>query len=94
MDPTTDIRLDAVLRALSDPTRRRLFALLLRDPGLTTAQLAGRTRGMSRWGVMKHLAALRESGLIQTLPDGRQRRHYAESAALEPLRAWLSISAR
>ena len=90
LEPPADYRLDAVLRALSDPTRRRLFSILLGESGLTTAELAARTRGMSRWGVMKHLGALRDAGLIQTLPDGRLRRHYAERAALEPLRTWLS----
>src|SRR6266550_2117018 len=89
---TSDFRLDAILRALSDPTRRALFGVLVRDPGLTTAELAAGTRGMSRWGVMKHLAALRDAGLIQTLPDGRQRRHYPERAALEPLRGWLAAT--
>ncbi len=84
-----DIRLDRLLRALSDPTRRRLFATLRHQPGLSTAQLVERTRCMSRWGVMKHLLQLRDAGLIQTLPAGRERRHYPEPAALGPLRDWL-----
>ncbi len=85
-----DDRLDRLLRALADPTRRRLFALLLDTPGLSTAQLTVAAGGMSRWGVMKHLALLRESGLIQTMEAGRERRHYPERAALEPLREWLA----
>jgi len=78
-----------VLAALADPTRRTLFETTLRTPGLTTSQLSGRVAQMSRWGVIKHLAILRDAGLIQTMANGRLRRHYAETAALGPLRHWL-----
>lgn len=88
--PTDDEYIDKVLRALADPTRRALLDLLAARPGLTTAQLSSSTPGMSRWGVMKHLASLRAAGLIQVLPEGRRRRHYAESGALRPLRDWLA----
>jgi len=44
---------------------------------------------MSRWGVIKHMAVLRDAGLIQTMATGRLRRHYAERAALAPLLEWL-----
>lgn len=87
-----DDRLDALLRALADPTRRRLLSLIRTEPGRTTAELADLTRGMTRWGVMKHLEALRAAGLIQTLPEGRHRRHYHEATALDPLRSWLARS--
>ncbi|MDP8905613.1 MAG: helix-turn-helix domain-containing protein [Chloroflexota bacterium] len=81
--------LDLVMRALADPTRRRLFRLLGARPGLTTHELAEQIAGMSRWGVMKHLAQLREAGLIQTFPEGRRRRHFREPAALAALEQWL-----
>ncbi|CAN5741026.1 hypothetical protein BH24CHL5_BH24CHL5_12530 [soil metagenome] len=83
-------RLDAILRALADPTRRELYRLIGSRPGQSTAGLVAQVGGMTRWGVMKHLGVLREAGLIQTLPEGRQRRHYAEAAALEPLSRWLA----
>jgi len=85
-----DGQLDELLRALADPTRRRLVALVTRQPGLTTAELAALTRGMSRWGVMKHLSVLRSAGVIQSMPEGRRTRHFHEPAALEPLRRWLT----
>jgi DNA-binding transcriptional ArsR family regulator len=81
--------LDSVLGALSDPTRRALFEATLERPGLTTTELAAESRSISRWGVIKHLAVLRDAGLIQTMATGRLRRHYAESGALTGLRAWL-----
>jgi len=80
------------MRALSDPTRRRLYALIAEHPGLTTAQLASRIPGMTRWGVMKHLTVLRSARLIQTLPEGRNRRHYHEPTALDPLRRFVAAA--
>ncbi len=50
--------------------------------------------GMTRFGVMKHLAVLRDAGLIQTLPAGRRRHHYGVERALEPLREWLAPASR
>ena len=60
------------------------------EPGLSTAELAERTKDMTRWGVMKHLAVLESAGLIQTMPEGRRRRHFHEPQALDPLRRWLN----
>jgi DNA-binding transcriptional ArsR family regulator len=62
---------DEVLGALADPTRRALFEATLKTPGLTTSQLSDRVPQMTRWGVIKHLAVLRDANLIQTmLRDG------------------------
>jgi DNA-binding transcriptional ArsR family regulator len=90
MTDQQDARLDEILRALADPTRRRLLALIEGQPGLSTAQLAQQTKGMTRWGVMKHLAVLDSAGLIQTMPEGRHTRHFHEPHALDPLRHWLA----
>lgn len=85
-----DDQLDRTLRALADPTRRRLLRQIAATPGLSTLELGTLVPDMSRWGVMKHIDVLRESGLVQTLPDGRRRRHYAEVGVLQALREWLS----
>ena len=84
--------LDDVLRALADPTRRELLRAIMREPGSSTAQLVSRTDVMTRWGVMKHLAVLRDAGLIQTMAEGRHRRHFPESGALRPVRQWLDAA--
>jgi predicted transcriptional regulator len=90
MATSDSAELDRLLRALADPTRRRILLLLTQRPGMTTNEIAGRVPGMTRWGVMKHLALLVEAGLVQTLPEGRRRRHFREAAALRPLRDWLA----
>jgi len=82
-------RLDDVLRAMADPTRRRIIRVVAAHPGMTTTELASRTRGMTRWGVMKHLGVLRAAGLVQSLDEGRHRRHYHDGAPLELVRRWL-----
>jgi len=84
------IHIDGPLAALADPTRRALFETIAAQPGITTSQLTSRASSITRWAVMKHLTVLREAGLIQTMATGRLRRHYAEKAALGPLRDWLA----
>jgi DNA-binding transcriptional ArsR family regulator len=92
MAPAESADLDRVLRAIADPTRRRILRLLAQRPGMTTNEIAEHISAMTRWGVMKHLAFLAESGLVQTLPEGRRRRHFREAAALKPLQDWLSAA--
>ena len=90
MAGTDSAELDRLLRVVADPTRRRILRLLGQRPGLTTNEIAGRVPGMTRWAVMKHLALLEETGLVQVLPEGRRRRHFREVAALRPLSDWLA----
>jgi len=92
MADSQEARLDEIFKALADPTRRRLLVLIESQPGLSTAELAQQTRGMTRWGVMKHLAVLDSAGLIQTMPEGRRTRHFHEPHALDPLRRWLAAT--
>jgi uncharacterized protein YndB with AHSA1/START domain len=66
---------DAVFRALADPTRRSLLdELFLRD-GQTLGELEERF-AMTRFGVMKHLKILEEAGLVVTRRRGRQKLHF------------------
>jgi predicted transcriptional regulator len=90
MAPGAAEDLDLLCRCLADETRRSIYEDLGREPGLTTAELAARQPRMTRWAVMKHLSVLRSADLIQTLPQGRRRRHYRDARALEPLRDWLA----
>jgi len=62
--------LDRVWKALADPTRRAILDLLRRKPRITT-EIVERVPALSRFGVMKHLAVLREAGLVQSRAEGR-----------------------
>ena len=64
--------LDAVWKALSDPTRRSILDLLRNGPR-TTTEIVDAFPHLSRFGVMKHIDVLRETDLIQTREEGRQR---------------------
>src|SRR5918998_6817892 len=67
--------MDAVFRALADPTRRSLLDELFREDGQTLRALEERF-AMSRFGVMKHLKLLEEAGLVVTRKEGREKRHF------------------
>jgi len=67
--------MDAVFRALADPTRRSLLDQLFREDGQTLSALEGRLP-MTRFGVMKHLKQLEGAGLVVTRRRGRQKLHF------------------
>ena len=67
--------MDAVFRALADPTRRRLLDKLFREDGQTLGALVGRLP-MTRFGVMKHLKQLEEAGLVVARRRGREKLHF------------------
>jgi uncharacterized protein YndB with AHSA1/START domain len=66
---------DAVFRALADPTRRGLLDELYREDGQTLSALERRLP-MTRIGVMKHLRVLEDAGLVKTKRRGREKLHF------------------
>ena len=70
-DPTLG-QMDAVWKALSDPTRRAILDLLRQGPRMTT-EIVDSFPEMTRFGVMKHLDVLRNAGLVNTREEGRLR---------------------
>ena len=67
--------MDAVFKALADPTRRSLLDELFREDGQTLRALEERYP-MTRFGVMKHLKQLEEAGLVVTRRQGREKLHF------------------
>jgi uncharacterized protein YndB with AHSA1/START domain len=66
---------DAVFRALADPTRRSLLDELYRRDGQTLGALEAGLP-MTRYGVMKHLRVLEEAGLLTSKRRGREKLHF------------------
>ncbi len=64
-----------MFKALADPTRRELLDELFREDGQTLSALEDHFE-MSRFGVMKHLKALEEAGLVVTKKRGREKLHF------------------
>ena len=86
--------MDAVWKALSDPTRRALLDAV-KDGPRTTGQLAdavqSMTGGMSRFGVMKHLGILESAGLMVSRKEGRQKWHHLNAVPLRMIyERWVS----
>jgi len=67
--------MDAVFKALADPTRRSLLDELYREDGQSLSALERRLP-MTRIGVMKHLRVLEEAGLLTTKRRGREKLHF------------------
>src|SRR5436309_6151024 len=67
--------MDAVFKALADPTRRSLLDELFSEDGQALSALEGRLP-MTRFGVMKHLRVLEEAGLVTTQKRGREKLHF------------------
>jgi uncharacterized protein YndB with AHSA1/START domain len=67
--------MDAVFRALADPTRRSLLDELFKQDGQTLGALERRLP-MTRFGVMKHLKVLEEAGIVTTQKRGREKLHF------------------
>lgn len=89
-----DDRLDLLLRALADRTRRALLDRLRDAPGLT---LSGLQAGFaqSRQALSKHLAMLEEAELVVPVWRGREKCHYLNPAPLQALPSrWVTGSAR
>src|SRR5687768_7816318 len=66
---------DAVFKALADPTRRDLLDELFREDGQTLHALEDRF-SMTRFGVMKHLKVLEDAGLVVAKRRGREKLHF------------------
>jgi len=73
--------MDAIFRALADPTRRNLLDELFREDGQTLTALEGRLP-MTRFGVMKHLKLLEEAGLVVTRRRGREKLHFLNAVPI------------
>ncbi|TIR16506.1 MAG: helix-turn-helix transcriptional regulator [Mesorhizobium sp.] len=67
--------MDAVFRALADPTRRQLLDSLHARNGQTLNALCEHL-DMTRQAVTKHLAILEVANLVTTMRRGREKEHY------------------
>ncbi len=79
--------MDAALRALADPQRRRILRLI-RAREVPAGEIA-RAFTISRPAVSQHLAVLRGAGLVHERRDGTKRLYRARPEGAAELRAWL-----
>ncbi len=75
--------------ALADTTRRQVLALVGEHGPLSATELAARLP-ISRQAVTKHLAVLRDAGLVDAEREGRDIRYRATPAPLTDAQRWLA----
>jgi DNA-binding transcriptional ArsR family regulator len=78
-----------VFRAISDPTRRSIMALLA-DKEQSLNEIAA-NYDMTRPAVTKHLNILKEGGLISVRAQGRERLHRLQPEALKTVADWVNF---
>ena len=84
-----EARVLRMLRALANPARFRIVALLAERKDCTTLQLS-EALPLAQSSLFDHLTALREAGLIQVSSDGPNRYYCLDPTNLDFLTAYLS----
>ncbi|MFC7686233.1 ArsR/SmtB family transcription factor [Ureibacillus sp. GCM10028918] len=79
-----------VFTAIADPTRRTLLRLLADAEELPLHELTPHFQ-MGRTAVSKHLAILREAGLVADRKVGRETRYRLNAAPLQEIKDWVSF---
>jgi len=79
--------LDAVLRALADPTRRAVVERLAKSPAVVSELAA--PFSMSLPALMQHLRVLESAGLVTSHKNGRVRTVSLRPGSLDVLHLWL-----
>jgi uncharacterized protein YndB with AHSA1/START domain/DNA-binding transcriptional ArsR family regulator len=76
--------MDAVFKALADPTRRYLLDLLHEQNGRTLGELCERLE-MTRQSATQHLTLLEAANLVTTIRRGREKLHYLNPVPLHDM---------
>ncbi len=79
---------DATFVALADPTRRYLIGRITAEAPVTATALAG-DLPISRQAVAKHLAVLRDAGVVAVEHRGRERHYRLTPRPLVEAAGWL-----
>lgn len=77
----------AVLAALHDPTRLRVFELLRN--GERSVREITESAEVTQSAVSQHLKVLREAKLVAVRPEGNRRLYRIDTTGLSEVRAWV-----
>ncbi len=81
--------MDAVFKALADPSRRELLDRLHARSGQSLGELCEGLR-MTRQAVTKHLAILEAANLVAVVRRGREKLHYLNPVPIHEIGArWI-----
>jgi DNA-binding transcriptional ArsR family regulator len=84
---THDMETTDVFRALADPTRREILAIL--SEGGQSVNAIASCFPVSRPAISKHLRLLREANLVVEVVEGRQRIYHIDPDPLKEVDMWL-----
>jgi DNA-binding transcriptional ArsR family regulator len=76
--------MDAIFKALADPSRRKLLDELHKENGQTLSELCEHLE-MTRQAVTKHLVLLEKANLIAVVWRGREKLHYLNPMPLHEI---------
>jgi DNA-binding transcriptional ArsR family regulator len=79
--------LNAIFKALNDPTRREILEML-RNKDLTAGEIAGQF-DMSWPSVSHHLEILRKAGLVVSVKEGQYLYYSINTTVMEDMLKWL-----
>ncbi len=79
-----------VYDAVADPTRRKLLQMLADVEELPLHEITVHFQ-MGRTAVSKHLAILKDAGLVTTRKVGRETRYRLNAAPLKEIQNWVSF---
>ena len=85
-------RVDEVLKALADPTRRQVIERLVSGPA-STSELAA-PFGMALPSFLQHLSVLERAELVTSTKQGRTRTYRLVPAGLDTVQGWLADQRR
>ena len=83
------VPINAVMRALADPTRRALFERVASAHEITVAELT-KGSGVTQGAISQHLKSLKQAGLVAERPEGRNVYYRVQPEGLAPLVEWMS----
>jgi DNA-binding transcriptional ArsR family regulator len=81
--------INAVMRALADPTRRAVFEKIAGADEITVVELT-RGSGVTQGAISQHLKSLKQAGLVAERAQGRNVYYRANPQGLAPLADWMS----
>lgn len=83
--------MNAVFRAIADPTRRDILEMLRENGSMRASAIAAHFPEMTRIAVSKHLKLLHEANLVQLVAsnDARERLYCLNPVGMNTLNDWL-----
>lgn len=89
VEQNSDQNLSEILKAASDPTRRRVLTLLAQNGPLRVTELAGHFE-MSLNSVSKHIKVLENAGLVSRRTEWREHLIEVQMGPLKAVDRWFA----